>query len=89
MRVEPLVPDVPPASQPAPAARPDAFNGILDDIGSVLGSAQRAEDAFAAGHGDLQSAVYERAKADVALSVATAAAQRAAQALQSILAMQV
>jgi flagellar hook-basal body complex protein FliE len=62
---------------------------MLDDLGSVLGKAEHAEDAFAAGTGDLQTAVYERARADVALSVATAAAQRTAQALQSILNMQV
>jgi flagellar hook-basal body complex protein FliE len=54
-----------------------------------LNKAEGAEDAFAAGSGDLQSAIYERARADVALSVATAAAQRTTQALQSILNMQV
>jgi flagellar hook-basal body complex protein FliE len=62
---------------------------MLDDVGSVLQGAQRAEDAFASGTGDLQAAIYERARADVVLSVATAAAQRTAQALQSILNMQV
>jgi flagellar hook-basal body complex protein FliE len=51
--------------------------------------AQSAEDAFARGAGSLQDAVYERARADVALAVATAAAQRGAQAIQSILNMQV
>lgn len=88
MRVEPLVPDAAPnaVSTSAPDA---AFGKILDDLSAVLGSAQRAEDAFAAGRADLQTAIYERARADVALSVATAAAQRTAQALQSILNMQV
>jgi flagellar hook-basal body complex protein FliE len=61
----------------------------VNDLGAVLGKAQSAEDAFAAGTGDLQSAVYERARADVALSVATAAAQRTVQALQAVLNMQV
>lgn len=89
MRVELLVPDVPPVTQPAPAAHADAFAAIIDDLGSIFASAQHAEDAFAAGHGDLQSAVYERARADVALSVATAAAQRTAQSLQTILSLQV
>jgi flagellar hook-basal body complex protein FliE len=88
MRVESLVPDAPPASR-STAAQPNAFEKILDDLGAVLGKAENAEDSFAAGAGDLQTAVYERARADVALSVATAAAQRAAQALQSILNMQV
>jgi flagellar hook-basal body complex protein FliE len=88
--VRPFVPDVPlpPASQ-ASKPQPHGFAAALDDLGGVLGSAQRAEDAFAAGAGDLQTAIYERARADVALSVATAAAQRTAQALQMIFNMQV
>jgi flagellar hook-basal body complex protein FliE len=77
------------AAGPASAPSGNAFSKILDDLGAVLGGADRAEDAFAAGTGDLQNAMYERARADVALSVATAAAQRTAQALQSILNMQV
>lgn len=88
MRVEALIPDVAPAYAAA-ANDGGAFGKILDDMGSVLNDAERAEDAFAAGAGDLQTAVYERARADVALSVATAAAQRTAQSLQSILNMQV
>jgi flagellar hook-basal body complex protein FliE len=88
MRIEALIPDVSPA---APTAAPggNTFVKMLDDVGAVLGKAEHAEDAFASGTGDLQTAIYERARADVALSVATAAAQRAAQALQSILNMQV
>jgi flagellar hook-basal body complex protein FliE len=88
MRVEPLLPDVAPASI-APAPQPNAFSAILDDLGAVLGKAQHAEDAFASGSGDLQNAIYERARADVALSVATAATQRTAQGLQTLLNMQV
>ena len=89
MRVETLIPDAP--EQPSGSASPDGavFSRIVDDLGSVLGNAAQAEDAFASGAGNLQDAVYERARADVALSVATAAAQRTAQALQSILSMQV
>jgi|HubBroStandDraft_4_1064222.scaffolds.fasta_scaffold1076461_2 hypothetical protein len=89
MKVEPLLPDAPLA---APAPRDDdssAFARSLDDLGAVLGGAQRAEDAFANGPGSLQNAVYERARADVVLAVATAAAQRSAQAITSILNMQV
>jgi flagellar hook-basal body complex protein FliE len=89
MRVETLVPDVTPAQRASGNPDANAFSKILDGLGSVLGKAEGAEDAFAAGTGDLQTAVYERARADVALSVATAAAQRTAQALQSILNMQV
>jgi flagellar hook-basal body complex protein FliE len=67
----------------------DEFARALDAVGSVLEGAQRAEDAFANGAGTLQDAVYERARADVVLSVATATVQRAAQAVQSLLNMQV
>lgn len=88
MRVELLVPDTASAPPPPPA---DAFGfaAALDDAGSLLDRAASAEDAYAAGSGSLQDATYERARADVALSVATAAAQRAAQAVQSILNMQI
>lgn len=89
MRVETLVPDAAPLPRFTNAPQAGAFGKILDDLGSVLGKAEKSEDAFASGVGDLQTAVYERARADVALSVATAAAQRTAQALQSILNMQV
>lgn len=86
MKVELLQPDAP--AQVAPAvANPSAFARALDAVGAVLDGANAAEDAYAAGSGSLQSAVYERARADVALSVATAAAQRSAQALTSILNM--
>ncbi len=56
---------------------------------NALAGATRAEDAFAYGAGMLEAAVYERARADVALSVATATAQRFAQAIQSVLNMQI
>ena len=87
MRVEPIAPDV----SPAPNAQDGGadFARALDAIGSALRGASRAEDAFAYGSGTLESAVYERARADVALSVATATAQRVAQAVQSVLNMQI
>ncbi|MGC1380675.1 MAG: flagellar hook-basal body complex protein FliE [Candidatus Baltobacteraceae bacterium] len=88
MTVEPIVPDL----APAPSARSDdatAFARALDALGSTLIGASRAEDAFAYGRGSLQEAVYERAQADVALSVATASVQRLTQAVQSVLNMQV
>jgi flagellar hook-basal body complex protein FliE len=88
MIVEPLVPDVA-AAPPLRSGDASAFTHMLDDLGGVLERAGGAEDAFATGRGDLQAAVYERARADVALSVATAAATRASQALQSILNMAV
>ena len=87
MRVELLVPDTSP--KPVATPQPEGFAKTLDGLGAVFTGADRAEDAFAAGQGSLQHAVYERAVADVALSVATAAAQRTAQALQSVLGMQI
>jgi hypothetical protein len=89
MRVELLIPDAPPAAAPAPRDDDSAFARALDALGSVLGNAQSAEDSFAKGNGTLQDAIYERAQADVAISVATSEAQHAAQAVTSILNMQV
>ena len=62
---------------------------MVDGLSGVLQGAERAENAFAAGSGDLQRAMYERARADVLLAVAVTGAQRTAQALQTILNMQV
>lgn len=88
MIVTPLVADQ--APQPA-AARGDAgsFSRALDAAGEALNRADAAEDRFAAHGGSLQDAVFERAQADVVLSIAAAAAQRSAQALQSVLNMQI
>ena len=90
MNVEPLVPDVPlvSPSKSDGAAAPD-FAQALDALGGVLTGANRAEDLFANGRGSLQSAVYERAQADVALAIATSTAQRAVQSVQAVLNMQV
>jgi flagellar hook-basal body complex protein FliE len=88
MTVEPLVPDVAPVL-PAPPADASAFASALDALGATLDRAQGAEDAFAAKRGSLQEAIYERARADVALAVATAAAEHAAQAVQSVLNMSI
>lgn len=87
MTVEPLVPDAPPA--PVESSDASLFARGLDAVGAALAGATRAEDEFAGGRATLQAAVYERAQADVALSVATATAQRIAQAVQSVLNMQV
>jgi flagellar hook-basal body complex protein FliE len=87
VRVELLQPDTPPVA----AAPPDdsGFARALDAIGRVLSDATQAEDAYARGAGSLQDAMYGRAEADVALSVATAAAQRAAQAVQTLMNLQI
>lgn len=89
MTVEPIVPDVAPVALPAPTDTGTAFLKTLDELGATLDRAQGAEDAFASKRGSLHDAIYERARADVALTVATAAAQHAAQAVQSVLNMQV
>ena len=88
MRVELLQPDAP-AVIPLHEADASAFGNALNDLAAALDRATQSEDEYAAGHGSLQHAVYERARADVAISVATAAAQRAAQAVQSVLNMQI
>jgi flagellar hook-basal body complex protein FliE len=90
MKVVPIVPDTAP-SDAATSPEPDraGFGRTLDDIAAALGGAQRAEDTFANGRGSLAQAVYERARADVVLSVAIAAAGRTTGALQSVLNMQV
>jgi flagellar hook-basal body complex protein FliE len=87
VRVEPLVPDRPPVADVGGDA--GAFAHALDAVGNALIGANRAEDDFAYGKGTLQEAVYERAQADVALSVATSTAQRIVQAVQAVLNMQV
>ncbi len=89
MKVEFLTPDVTPKRSPASATDASAFAKILDDLAAVLGRADGAETAYAHGTGNLGDAIYERARADVALSVATAAAQRTAQALTAVLNMQI
>lgn len=91
MNVDPVASDVAPIAPPAGHIKADAplFAHTLDDLANVLAGANRAESAFARGAGSLQDAVYERARADVALAVATAAAQRTVSALQSIFNMQV
>lgn len=87
----PLVPDMPviPDANAAAPTSPSGFAQILDDVSASLDRAQGAEDAFAAHAGSLQDAVYERARADVTISVAAAAASRIVQSAQTLLNMQV
>ncbi len=79
-------PDMPPSSRDADA---NAFLHAVDALGAIFDDAKAAEDSYGSGAGSLRDAVYERARADVALAVAVAGAQRTAQALQSIFNMQV
>jgi len=90
MRVEPLVPDVAaPRGPRADEPEVSAFGRLVDAAGAILADADRAEAAFAAHRGGLQEMVVERARADLALQVAASAAQRTAQAISSVLGMQV
>ncbi|HEY9084345.1 MAG TPA: flagellar hook-basal body complex protein FliE [Candidatus Tyrphobacter sp.] len=91
MTVRLLQPDAPQTdAPPAPArADTDAFAHAVDALGAIFEDAKAAEDSYAAGGGSLREAMYERARADVALAVAVAAAQRTAQAVQSVFNMQI
>jgi len=85
--------DAPLGAAPSGARGTDAFSRALlaafAGAGSALARADAAEHAFATRHGGLQEMVLERARADVVLSLASAAATRTAQALSTILGMQV
>lgn len=71
----------------------DAFSRALRaafaGAGAALERADAAEHAFVARRGGLQEMVLERARADVVLSLASSTASRTAQALSTILGMQV
>jgi flagellar hook-basal body complex protein FliE len=101
MRIEPLVPDTA-ADRPqvdrqgfgvAESGWSTSFGkdfaAAVDAVGKVLGEASSAEEAYAGGTGSLSQATYARARADVALAVAAAAVQRTAQAVQTLLNMQI
>lgn len=96
MKIELLQPDTGPSSSersPIPGSEPRSASGgwaeTLDAIGKVLTNATQAEDAYASGTGSLQDTMYQRAQADIALSVATAATQRVAQAVQTLMNLQI
>jgi hypothetical protein len=92
-----LVPDAAPGGVAAPNAvmapvgdhDEGAFARLVDAAGSLLSGAERAEGAFVQRRGGLQEMVVARARADVALAIATSAAQRATQAISTVLGMQV
>jgi flagellar hook-basal body complex protein FliE len=88
MRIAELVPDIAPDA-PAVGPIPSAFGDLVDAAGAVLAKADGAETAFAAHRGGLQEMVVERARADIALQIAAAGAQRVTQGLQTLLGMQI
>jgi hypothetical protein len=95
MRFDALVPDralETPSVSPIPAAASTGSTGfgqLVSAAADVLGRADAAEAEFAHGRGGLQEMVVERARADIMLSVAATGAQRAAQALNTLLGMQI
>ena len=90
MNVQPLIPDLAPVAPSAPASGGGAaFGRLLDAAGAVLASADTAERAFTAHTGGMAEMVVERARADIALAVATATAQRVTQSVQTLLALQI
>jgi len=91
MQVETLVPDIAPDAPrvtPLPGTA-GAFGDLVDVAGTVLAKADGAERAFAAHHGGLQEMVVERARADIALQIASAGVGRVTQGLQTLLGMQI
>jgi len=89
MRVDSIVPDVAQPRGPASSGSSNGFAALVDAAGNQLDRADVAESAYAQGRGGLQEMVLERARADIALQVAATGAQRAAQALNTVLGMQV
>jgi flagellar hook-basal body complex protein FliE len=91
MRIEPIVPDrsAGPLAGTVPSSAATGFAQLVDAAGQALATADGAESAFAHGRGGLQEMVVARAQADIALTVAASGAQRAAQALNALLGMQI
>jgi hypothetical protein len=92
MRVELLQPDAPFETPLYGTPEDDGvgtFESAVDAVGKALTDATLAEDAYAHGRGSLQDAQYRRAQADIALAVASAAVQRSAQAVQTLLNVQI
>lgn len=88
MRVEPIVPDSA-AALPVASVPGGGFGALVDAAGAALDAADGAERAFAAGRGGMTEMVIERARADIALQIATAGAQRVTQGVQILLGMQI
>ena len=89
MRIDELRPDVAGPAGPARSSESRGFAALIDAAGAQLDRADGAESAFARGRGGMQEMVVERARADIALQVAASGVQRVAQALNSVLGMQI
>lgn len=89
MRIDVLVPDVGERA-PAPSLKSgNGFSGLVAAAADALDAADGAERAFVAHRGGLQEMVVERARADIALQIAAAGAQKVTQGLQTLLGMQI
>jgi flagellar hook-basal body complex protein FliE len=87
-----IEPDAPPAAN---AGSTDAatfgFGSLVDALQAgtqTLQHAEGAENAFIRGTGGLQEMVFERATADVLVSIAAAASSRVTQSLNTLTQMQ-
>jgi flagellar hook-basal body complex protein FliE len=89
MRIEPIIPDRAASPAAGGSAAGTGFARLVDAAGQALATADGAESAFAHGRGGLQEMVVARARADITLAVAATGAQRAAQALNTLLGMQI
>ena len=81
-------------AQPAPAvttgkAFADILAAAIDSTQAAVGSADDSAAAVAAGGGSVMQAALDRARADVALEIASVAASRVSGALNSLLQTQV
>ena len=88
MRIDAFVPDMVPALAP-PSASGSRFARLVDAAAGQLDRADRAEAAFTQGRGGITEMMVERARADIALQIAATAASRGAQALNTVLGMQI
>jgi len=88
VKIEQLVPDAAPAPR-AQSPGGTSFAALVDAAGAQLERADRAEASFRDGAGGITEMMIERVRADIALQIATTAASRATQALNSVLGMQI
>ena len=88
MRIDVLIPDAPSAARPAHAP-PRTSSRFSMRSRHLSNRPTAAERAFAAHRGGLQEMVIERARADIALQIATDGGESAAQGVQTILSMQI
>ena len=88
MKIDALIPDAAPALVQPNAGEP-LFARLVDAAGGQLDRADRAEAALTQGRGGITEMMVERARADIALQIAATAASRGAQALNTVLGMQI